>query len=117
MTVADRVPRRICLPMTEGSACSVVDQKRCVRTATPAALGPSSPALINRPSTGRSPIVSKYLPSTTPARTTCGSPSPTIVKPIVEKPVRPVTFFKPARMSSISGTENVVFSVPTPGAL
>ena len=39
----------------------------------------------SRPSTGRRPITSKYVPPTTPARTTRGSPRPTIVKPMVEK--------------------------------
>ena len=62
-------------------------------------------------------MTSKYEPPTTPARTWCGSPSPTIVKVMVEKSPSAVTLFKPDRRSWISGTENVVFSTPSPGAL
>ena len=39
----------------------------------------------SRPSTGRRPITSKYVPPTTPARTSRGSPRPFSVKPMVEK--------------------------------
>ena len=57
----------------------------CVNTTTGAAFGPSSLASMRRPRTGRRPITSKNEPPTTPARTTRGSPSPTIVKLMVEK--------------------------------
>jgi len=66
---------------------------------------------------GRSPITSKYDPPTTPARTSRGSPRPTIVKPIVEKSPNALSVFTRDRKSSISGTENVVLSVPMPRAL
>src|SRR5688500_19870488 len=84
-TDAVRGPRRMFVPTTAGSLLRDVVQKRWVNTATPAAFGPSSAAFSNRPSTGRSPITSKYDPLTTPARTTRGSPRPIIVKSIVEK--------------------------------
>ena len=45
----------------------------------------------SRPSTGRRPMTSKYEPPTTPARTTRGSPRPTIVKPMVEKSPKAVS--------------------------
>ena len=56
-----------------------------VSTAAPAAFGPSSAGPSRRPRTGRRPITSKYEPPTTPARTTRGSPRPTIVNSMVEK--------------------------------
>jgi hypothetical protein len=59
----------------------------------------------------------KYEPPTTPARTTRGSPRPTIVKPMVEKSPIAVTVFSRERRSMSSGTENVVFSTGMPGAL
>jgi len=46
-----------------------------------------------------------------------GSPRPTIVKVTVEKSPSAETDFSPERRSWISGTENVVFSTPSPGAL
>jgi hypothetical protein len=63
------------------------------------------------------PITSKYEPPTTPARTTRGSPRPTIVKPIVEKSPNAVIDFTLSFRSWISGTENAALSVPMPGAL
>ena len=72
------------LPITEGSLSSDVVQKRWVSTAAPAASGSSSAAFSRRPSTGCSPITSKYEPFTTPACTTRGSPRPISVKSIVE---------------------------------
>ena len=117
MIVAERTPRRTVLPMTLGSLFSPVVQKRCVNTATPAAFGPSSVASMRRPRTGRRPITSKNEPPTTPARTTRGSPRPTIVKPMVEKSPNAVTVFMRERKSMSSGTENVAFSTPIPGVL
>ena len=52
-------------------------------------------------------MTSKYEPPTTPARTTRGSPRPTIVKPMVEKSPNAVSVLTRARRSWISGTENV----------
>src|SRR3954469_20265232 len=83
--VAERSPSLTVLPITDGSLPSEVDQKRYVSTAAPAALGPSSDASSNRPRIERSPITSKYDPPTTPARTTRGSPRPTMVNSMVEK--------------------------------
>ena len=51
------------------------------------------------PSTGRRPMTSKYEPPTTPARTTRGSPRPTIVKPMVEKSPKAVSVLTRARRS------------------
>ncbi len=62
-------------------------------------------------------MTSKYDPSTTPARTSRGSPRPAIVKPMVEKSPNALIVFTRDRRSWISGTENVVFSMPMPGAL
>ena len=120
MTVAVRSLlelRRTCLPMTLGSLPNPVVQKRCVSTTTGAALGPSSDASMRRPRMARSPMTSKNDPPTTPARTTRGSPSPTIVKVMTEKSPIAVTLFMRDRKSIISGTENVVFSTFMPGAL
>ena len=114
---AVRAASRTVLPTTVGSPCRPVIQKRCVSTAAPSAPGPSSCGFKRRPRTGRSPITSKYEPSTTPARTWRGSPRPTIVKVMVENSPRDVTDFNRPRRSMISGTENAVFSVPIPGAL
>ncbi len=50
-------------------------------------------------STGRRPMTSKYEPPTTPARTTRGSPRPTIVKSIVEKSPKAVSVLTRARRS------------------
>ena len=117
ITVAVRVSRRTVLPSTVGSLASAVDQKRCVSTTTPAAPGPSSAGVSRRPSTGRRPITSKNVPLTTPACTTRGSPKPIIVKSTVEKsPKAPIDVTRAFR-SSISGTENVMFSAPAPCAL
>ena len=115
--VADLVPSLTTLPITDGSLLSDSVQNRCVNTAAPAAAGPSSDGPSRRPSTGRSPITSKYEPPTTPARTTRGSPSPTIVKPMVEKSPKADSVFTRARRSRISGTENAEFSTSRPGAL
>ena len=105
------------LPTTDGSLLSDVVQKRCVSTAAPGALRPSSPAFNRRPSTGRRPITSKNEPLTTPACTTRGSPKPIIVKSMVEKsPNAPMVVTRDLK-SSISGTENVMFAAPRPGAL
>src|SRR6266850_3902687 len=117
-TVAARGPRRIVLPITVGSLLSEVVQNRYVRTAAPAALGPSSCAFNRRPSTGRRPITSKKDPPTTPAFTTRGSPPRSrIVKSIVEKSPKALRVVTRDLKSLISGTENVVFSAPAPGAL
>ena len=59
-------------------------------------------------------MTSKYEPPTTPARTTRGSPRPTIVKPTVEKSPKAVSDVTPPRRSWISGTENAAFSAPMP---
>ena len=83
----------------------------------PRALGPSSRMSSRRPSTGCSPITSKYDPPTTPARTSRGSPRPTMVKPMVEKSPNALRVLTRARRSWISGTENVAFSTPIAGAL
>jgi hypothetical protein len=56
---AERVPRRTVLPTTVGSLFRAVVQKRWVRTAAPAADGPSSSAVNSRPATARRPITSK----------------------------------------------------------
>ena len=77
--VAERSPSLTVFPRSDGSLPSVVVQNRYVSTAAPAAFGPSSVASRSRPSTGLSPMTSKYEPPTTPARTTRGSPSPTMV--------------------------------------
>jgi hypothetical protein len=115
--VAARSLSLIVFPMTDGSLASDVVQNRCVSTATPAACGPSSVASINRPRTGRRPITSKYEALTTPARTTRGSPRPTIVKSMVENsPIADSVFTRPRR-SRISGTENFAFSALIPSAL
>ena len=102
------------LPMTVGSLFSEVAQKRCVSTATPAAFGPSSDVVSRRPSTGLRPITSKNAPLTTPACTTRGSPKPTIVNSIVENSPKALMVVARDRKSSISGTENVMFSTPSP---
>ena len=62
-------------------------------------------------------MTSKYDPPTTPARTTRGSPKPSIVKSIVEKSPKAAMVVTRDLKSSISGTENVVFASPRPGAL
>ena len=106
------------LPITAGSLLSEVVQNRYVRTAAPAALGPSSCAFSRRPSTGRRPITSKNDPLTTPAFTMRGSPPrPIIVKSTVEKSPKALMVVTRDLKSSISGTENVMFSAPMPGAL
>ena len=106
------------MPITPGSLSSEVVQNRWVRTAAPAAFGPSSCAFSRRPSTGRRPITSKNDPLTTPAFTTRGSPPrPIIVKSTVEKSPNALMVVTRDLMSSISGTEKVVFSAPMPGAL
>ena len=106
------------LPMTVGSLLSEVVQNLCVRTAVPAALGPSSCAFSRRPSTGRRPITSKNDPLTTPALTTRGSSlRPIIVKVTVEKSPNALMVVTRDLTSSISGTENVMFSAPIPGPL
>ena len=92
-------------------------QKRYVSTAAPSALGPSSPALSSRPSTGRRPITSKYEPPTTPARTVRGSPSPSIVNSMVEKSPNALSVLTRACRSRSSGTEKFAFSRPMPFAL
>ncbi len=116
--MALRGPSRTILPTTVGSLLSDVLQNLYVRTVTPAALGPSSCALIRRPSTGRRPITSKNDPLTTPAFTERGSPPrPIIVKSTVEKSPNALTVVTRDLMSSISGTENVMFSAPMPGVL
>ena len=114
---AERSPSLTALPNTDGSLSRLVVQKRCVNTMAPAASGPSSLGPSSRPSTGRSPMTSKYDPPTTPARTTRGSPKPIIVNPMVEKSPIAVSVFTLARRSLISGTENVAFSMPIPRAL
>ena len=115
--VALLVPSLTVRPSTEGSRLRAVLQKRWVSTTAPAALGPSSPGPSSRPSAGRNPITSKYDPPTTPARTSRGSPRPTIVKPMVEKSPNAASVFDRSRRSWISGTEKVMFSAPRPGAL
>src|SRR5579871_5185473 len=110
-TVAEREPRRTTLPSTVGSLFSVVDQKRYVSTIAPAAFGPSSCASSNRPITGCKPTTSKYAPSTTPAVTSRGSPSPTMVKPMDENSPSFVIVLKAWLIYSISGTEKLAFSV------
>ena len=57
--VAERSSNRTVLPITDRSPFSVLVQKRCVSTATPAAFGPSSSGPIRRPTTGRRPMTSK----------------------------------------------------------
>ena len=117
-TVAARGPRRMTLPTTAGSLLSETVQNRYVRTAAPAAFGPSSFAFSRRPSTGRRPITSKYDPLTTPALTMRGSlPRPTSVKSTVEKSPKALMVVTRALRSFTSGTENLVFSAPMPGAL
>src|SRR5439155_23166048 len=91
-TVAVRGPRRMVLPITVGSLFSEVVQNLYVRTAAPAAFGPSSCAFSRRPSTGRRPITSKNDPLTTPALTVRGSPPrPIIVNSTVEKSPKALT--------------------------
>ena len=64
------------------------------------------------------PITSKNDPPTTPAFTMRGSPpSPIIVKSTVEKSPNALIVVTRDLRSSISGTENVMFSTPSPGAL
>ena len=117
-TVAMPGPRRIALPSTVESRWSTVLQNRYVRTQTFAALGPSSPALMRRPSAGRSPMTWKNDPLTTPAVTMRGcGPKPISVNWTVEKsPNSEIVFVRDSR-SLISGMENVKLSVPTPGAV
>ena len=52
-------PRRIGLPITDGSLLNVVVQKRCVSTTALALPGPSSSEVSRRPRTGRNPMTSK----------------------------------------------------------
>ena len=115
--VAMRSSNRTVLPITDRSPFNVVVQNRCVSTAAPAAFGPSSAGPSRRPSTGRRPMTSKYEPLTTPARTTRGSPRPTIVNGSVENSPKAVSVVTRARRSSISGTENTTLSCPRPWAL
>ena len=61
--------------------------------------GRRRPGRAGGPSTGRRPMTSKYEPLTTPARTTRGSPRPTIVKPIVENSPKAVSVVTRARRS------------------
>jgi len=117
MMVAVRGPRVIVLPITAGSLLKERVQNRCVRTTAPTAAGPSSEGFSRRPRTGRRPITSKNDPPTTPARTSRGSPAPIIVNSIVEKSPKAPMVVARALRSLISGTENVMFSVPIPGAL
>ena len=112
-----RSSNRTVLPITDRSPFSVVVQNRCVSTAAPAAFGPSSSGPSRRPSTGFRPMTSKYEPLTTPARTTRGSPRPTIVNPMVENSPKAVSVVTRARRSWISGTENTTLSCPRPWAL
>ena len=71
----------------------------------------------SRPSTGRSPITSKYEPFTTAAVTLRGSlPGLVVVNPTAEKSPKALIVLARALKSSISGTENVMFSMPAPGA-
>ncbi len=115
--VAERSPSLTVFPISDSSLCSVVVQKRCVSTAAPAALGPSSVASSRRPRTGRRPMTLKYDPPTTPERTTRGSPRPAIVNSTVEKsPSAPRVRTRDCR-SRISGTEKFAFSEPMPRAL
>jgi hypothetical protein len=116
--VAVRDATRSVLPITAGSLLNWVVQKRCVSTTTLAASVPSSCGLSNRPSTGRSPITSKKDPLTTPALTTRGSgPSPITVKSTVENSPKALKAVARDLKSLISGTENVIFSEPMPGAV
>ena len=62
-------------------------------------------------------MTSKYNPPTTPARTTRGSPRPTIVKSMVEKSPISVNVLTRERRSRISGIEKLAFSAPIPLAL
>ena len=62
-------------------------------------------------------MTSKYDPPTTPARTTRGSPRPTVVNSIVEKSPNALSVRTRARRSRSSGTEKFTFSTATPGAL
>ena len=71
----------------------------------------------SRPSTGCRPITSKYEPPTTPALTSRGSPSPTMVKPMVEKSPNALSVLTLDFRSWISGTEKSAFSSLMPGAL
>src|SRR5882724_8846531 len=73
------------LPTTVGSLLSDAVQNLYVRTAAPAAVGPSSCAFSRRPSTGRRPITSKNDPPTTPAFTMRGSPPRPIFVAIDER--------------------------------
>ena len=67
---------------------------------------------------GRRPITSKNEPPTTPAFTMRGSaPKPTSAKSTVEKSPKLLMVVTRDLRSLISGTENVVFSAPIPGAL
>ena len=116
--MALRGPSRIVLPITVGSLLSEVIQNRYVRTAAPAAFGPSSCAFSRRPSTGRRPITSKNEPPTTPAFTMRGSPPrPIIAKSTVEKSPKALMVVTRDLKSLISGTENVVFPAPRSGAV
>src|SRR4029453_17551422 len=116
-TVAVRGPSRIVLPTTAGSPLSEVVQNRYVSTATASALGPSSWEFSSLPSTGRRPITSKNDPPTTPDLTTRGSPPrPTMVNSTVEKSPKALMVVTRDLKSLISGTENVMFSAPMPGA-
>src|SRR5439155_23854462 len=63
------------------------------------------------------PITSKYDPPTTTARTSRGSPRPTMVKAMVEKSPNALSVLTRARRSWISGTENGTLSAPMPRAL
>ena len=62
-------------------------------------------------------MTSKYDPPTTPARTTRGSPSPTIVNSTVEKSPKAFRVVMRDCRSRISGTEKLAFSAPMPRAL
>ena len=68
--------------------------------------------------TGRSPITSKYDPPTTPARTTRGSPSPTIVKSMVEKSPKAVSVLtRDAEVANLGDGEVGVLGADPLGAL
>ena len=62
-------------------------------------------------------MTSKYVPPTTPARTTRGSPRPIIVNSIVEKSPNALSVRTRALRSRSSGTENAAFSTSIPAAL
>ena len=104
----------------------LADHRRIARRASWSRSGASAPprrppsarrrsASSSRPSTGRRPITSKYEPPTTPARTTRGSPRPTIVKSIVrEVAERGQRLDARPQVAGSPGTEKLAFSTPMP---